>query len=69
MRFAGSSGKILDIYQHLNNVYDQQYNENHDPEGFYSCFRGLMDMSLNKEAYSFISIKSHNDEYYFSRDP
>jgi len=69
MRFAGSSGKILDIYQHLNNVYDQQYNENHDPEGFYSCFKGLMDRSLNNEVYSYISIKSHNDEYYFSRDP
>ena len=69
MRFAGSSGKIIDIYQHLNNVYDQQYTENHDPEGFYNCFRGLMDRSLNQEVYSFISIKSHNDEYYFSRDP
>jgi hypothetical protein len=69
MRFAGSSGKILDIYQHLTNVYDQQYTENHDPEGFYNCFRGLMDRSLNQEVYSFISIKSHNDEYYFSRDP
>jgi len=69
MRFAGSSGKIIDIYQHLNNVYDQQYNENHDPEGFYNCFKGLMDRSLNNEVYSFISIKSHNDEYYFSRDP
>jgi hypothetical protein len=69
MRFAGSSGKILDIYQHLNNVYDQQYTENHDPEGFYTCFKGLMDRSLNQEVYSFISIKSHNDEYYFSREP
>ena len=69
MRFAGSSGKIIDIYQHLNNVYDQQYTENHDPEGFYNCFKGLMDRSLNNEVYSFISIKSHNDEYYFSRDP
>jgi hypothetical protein len=69
MRFAGSSGKILDIYQHLNNVYDQQYTENHDPKGFYNCFTGLMDRSLNNEVYSFISIKSHNDEYYFSRDP
>jgi len=69
MRFAGSSGKIIDIYQHLNNVYDQQYNENDDPEGFYNCFKGLMDRSLNNEVYSFISIKSHNDEYYFSRDP
>jgi hypothetical protein len=69
MRFAGSSGKIVDIYQHLNNVYDQQYTENHDPEGFYTCFKGLMDRSLNQEVYSFISIKSHNDEYYFSREP
>ncbi len=69
MRFAESSGKMVNIYQHLNNVYDQQYNENQDPEGFYSCFKGLMDRSLNKEVYSFISIKSHNDEYYFSRDP
>ena len=69
MRFAGSSGKILDIYQHLTNVYDQQYNENNDPEGFFSCFEGLIDRSLNKEVYSYISIKSHNDEYYFSREP
>jgi len=69
MRFAGSTGKIIDIYQHLNNVYDQQYMENDDPEGFYSCFKGLMDRSLNNEVYSFISIKSHNDEYYFSHDP
>jgi hypothetical protein len=69
MRFASSSGKILDIYQHLTNVYDQQYNENNDPEGFFSCFEGLIDRSLNKEVYSYISIKSHNDEYYFSREP
>jgi hypothetical protein len=69
MRFAASTGKIVDIYQHLNNVYDQQYTENHDPEGFYNCFKGLMDRSLIQEVYSFISIKSHNDEYYFSRDP
>ncbi len=69
MRFAGSSGKIIDIFQHLTNVYDQQYNENRDPVGFYNCFKGLMDRSLNGEVYSFISIKSHNDEYYFSREP
>ena len=69
MKFAGSSGKIIDIYQHLNNVYDQQYNENHDSEGYYSCFKGLMDRSLDDEAYSFISIKAHNDEYYFSKEP
>lgn len=69
MKFAGSSGKIIGIYQHLNNVYDQQYMENDDPEGFFNCFKALMDRSLNDEVYSFISIKSHNDEYTFSRDP
>jgi hypothetical protein len=69
MRFAGSSGKIINIYQHLNNVYDQQYTENQDPTGFFNCFKGLMDRSLNNEVYSFVSIKSHNDEYYFSREP
>lgn len=69
MRFATASGRIIDIFQHLNNVYDQQYNENHDPEGFFGCFRGLMDRSLSDEVYTFISIKSHNDEYYFSKVP
>jgi len=28
-----------------------------------------MDRSLNNEVYSFISVKSHNDEYYFSKSP
>lgn len=69
MKFATSKGEILDIYQHLNNVYDQQYNENHDPEGFFSSFKGLLDRSLSGESYSFISIKAHNDEYYFSKEP
>jgi hypothetical protein len=69
MKFAGSSGKILNIYQHVNNVYDQQYNELKDPDGFFECFKGLMDRSLNHEMYSYISIKAHNDEYYFSKGP
>lgn len=69
MKFATSRGKILGIYQHLNNVYDQQYTENHDPEGFFNCFKGLVDRSIYDQVYSFISIKSHNDEYYFSREP
>jgi hypothetical protein len=69
MKFADSRGKILNIYQHLNNVYDQQYNELNDPDGFFLCFKGLMDRSLNHEIYSYISVKSHNDEYPFSRIP
>jgi len=69
MKFADSRGKIINVYQQLNAVYDQEYNESHDPEGFFNCFKGLMDRSLNNEVYSFISVKSHNDEYYFSKSP
>jgi hypothetical protein len=69
MRFADVNGKIINVYQQLNSVYDQEYNESHAPEGFFNCFKGLMDRSLNNEVYSFISVKSHNDEYYFSKSP
>jgi hypothetical protein len=69
MKFADSKGKIINVYQHLNAVYDQEYNESHDPEGFFNCFKGLMDRSLQNDVYSFISVKSHNDEYYFSKLP
>jgi hypothetical protein len=69
MKFADSRGKTINVYQQLNAVYDQEYNECHDPEGFFNCFKGLMDRSLKNEAYSFISVKSHNDEYYFSKSP
>ncbi len=60
---------IVNVYQHLTAVYDQEYNELKDPDGFYNCFKGLMDRSLFNEVYSFISVKSHNDEYYFSKTP
>jgi len=69
MKFAGADGKVINVFQHFNAVYDQQYNESHDPEGFFNCFRGLMDRSLQNGVYSFISVKSHNDEYYFSKTP
>ena len=69
MKYANAKGETINVYQHFNAVYDQQYNELHDPEGFYNCFKGLVDRSLNNEIYSFVSIKSHNDEYYFSKEP
>jgi hypothetical protein len=69
MKFADVNGHIINVYQQLNAVYDQEYNESHDPAGFYNCFKGLMDRSLQNEVYSFISVKSHNDEYYFSKAP
>ena len=69
MKFAGNDGEIIPVYQHLNNVYDQLYMENKDQQGFFNCFKGLMDRSLNNEVYSYISVKAHNNEYYFSKKP
>jgi len=69
MKYADAEGKTVNVYQRFNAVYDQQYNESNDPEGFFNCFIGLMDRSLNNEIYSIISIKAHNNEYYFSKEP
>jgi hypothetical protein len=69
MKFADENGKVLNVYQQLNNVYDQQYMENKDADGYYDCFRGLLNRSLNDEVYSFICIRAHNNEYFFSKTP
>jgi hypothetical protein len=69
MKYADVNGKTVNVYQRYNAIYDQQYNESHDPEGFFSSFRGLVDRSLKDDIYSVVSIKSHNNEYYFSKEP
>jgi hypothetical protein len=69
MKFADLRGNMINLYQQLNNVYDQQYMEHDDKAGFYNCFKGLMDRSLDSGVYSFISVKAHNAEYFFSEIP
>ncbi len=69
MNFSDQRGNIINLYQQLNNVYDQQYMEHDDKDGFYNCFKGLMDRSLNNGVYSFICVKAHNAEYFFSEIP
>ena len=69
MKFADAAGNIVNVYQQLNNVYDQQYMENKDPDGYFNAFKGLMDRSLENDVYSFISVKAHNNEYFFSKVP
>lgn len=69
MKYADADGRIVNVYQRYNAIYDQQYNESHDPEGFFNAFRGLVDRSLDDDVYSVVSIKSHNNEYYFSKEP
>jgi hypothetical protein len=69
MKFADSNGKVINVFQQLNNVYDQQYMEHKDQDGYYNCFKGLMDRSLDDEVYSLICVRAHNNEYYFSKVP
>ncbi|MEO6358361.1 MAG: hypothetical protein ABIU77_01755 [Ferruginibacter sp.] len=69
MKFANMQGDVINVYQHFNNVYDQQYMEHDDKDGFYNCFKGLVDRSLDDEVYSFVSVKAHNAEYFFSEKP
>jgi len=69
MKFADDKGKVINNYQHICNVYDQQYMEHADSIGFYNCFKGLVDRSLYNGVYSYVSIKAHNAEYFFSKIP
>jgi len=69
MRFADEKGKPIDVYQLFNNIYDQQYMETKDQEGYYLSFRGILDRSLDSGIYSVACIRAHNNEYFFSRDP
>ena len=68
MKYADVHGRTVNVYQRYNAIYDQQYNESNDPEGFFDAFRGLVDRSLNEDVYSIVSIKAHNNEYYFSKE-
>jgi hypothetical protein len=69
MKFADTDGSIINVYQQLNNVYDQQYMEHNDKDGYFNAFRGLMDRSIDSGVYSYISVRSHNNEYFFSKVP
>lgn len=69
MKFCDTAGNVIPVYQHFNNVYDQQYMELKDQEGFYQCFKGLLDRSVYNEVYSAICIRAHNNEYFFSKVP
>lgn len=69
MKFTDEHGGIINVYQHFNSVYDQQYMEHDDKDGFFNCFKGLVDRSIDSGIYSFVSVKAHNAEYFFSEKP
>ena len=69
MKFADPNGKIINVFQQLNNVYDQQYMEHKDQDGYFNAFKGIMDRSVRGGVYSTISVRAHNNEYFFSEVP
>jgi hypothetical protein len=69
MKFADADGSIINVYQQLNNVYDQQYMEHKDQDGYLNAFKGIMDRSIDNGVYSYVSVRAHNNEYFFSKVP
>ena len=69
MKFSDTEGNIIQVYQQLNDVYDQQYMEQKDQDGYFESFKGLVDRSLDNGVFSYISVKAHNNEYFFSKKP
>ena len=69
MKFADPDGRIIDIYQVFTNVYDQQFMEADDSEGFYNRYKKIMDRSLEQDVYSIIGLKAHNAEWHWTRTP
>jgi hypothetical protein len=66
MKFVDRSGQIIDIYQSLTQLPDEQWLE----ENFYGCFKTLIDRSLDSEAFTFVNVNFHTDRWQiWSRKP
>jgi hypothetical protein len=66
MKFVDKSGQIIDIYQSVTQLPDEQWLE----EKFYGCFKTLLDRSLDAEAYTFVNVNFHTDRWQvWSRKP
>jgi hypothetical protein len=66
MKFASRDGAILDIYQSITQLPDEQWLE----AALLASFKTLIDRSLDEEAYSFINVNFHTDRWQpWSRKP
>jgi hypothetical protein len=66
MKFIDDRGQVIDIYQSLTQLPDEQWLE----ENFYGCFKTLIDRSLDAEAYTFVNVNFHTDRWQvWSRKP
>ena len=66
MKFANHDGRVIDIYQSLTQLPDEQWLE----ANMYGGFKTLVDRSLDQEAYTFINVNFHTDRWQvWSRKP
>ena len=66
MKFINSNGQVIDIYQSVTQLPDEQWLE----ENLYGCFKTLLDRSLDAEAYTFVNVNFHSDRWQvWSRKP
>jgi hypothetical protein len=59
MKFVDKDGQIIEIYQSLTQLPDEQWLE----ENLYGCFKTLMDRSLDLENYTFMNVNFHTDRW------
>jgi hypothetical protein len=59
MKFIAKDGQVIEIYQSLTQLPDEQWLE----ENLYGCFKTLVDRSLDLEAYTFVNVNFHTDRW------
>ncbi len=59
MKFINAQGKVLDIYESLTQLPDEQWLKGN----LFRNFKTLLDRSLDQEGYTFININLHTDRW------
>jgi hypothetical protein len=59
MKFIDARGKVLDVYESITQLPDEQWGRGN----LFSNFKVLLDRSLDSEAYTFINVNLHTDRW------
>ena len=59
MKFMNAHGQVLDVYQSLTQLPDEQWGKGN----LFGNFKVLLDRSLDREDYSFINVNLHTDRW------
>jgi hypothetical protein len=66
MKFANRGGRVIEVYQSLTQLPDEQWLE----ANLYGCFKILVDRSLDQEVDTFINVNFHTQNWQlWSRKP